>query len=249
VAVHGYRVAVVTGASRGIGAAIVRALVPLGIEVHAVARSKEKLDRLAAETGCLPHALDLTDRAALHDLFGRLEADILVNNLGAVTTLKPTHEADPADLDAMIELNLATACQALRGALPGMIARDRGHVFLLGSIAGVHILPGLPVYGATKAAIHSLTHGLRLELVGKRIRVTEILPGRVETDIYVEAYGGDRAAAYERLFDRYESLQPEDVANGLVYALTAPPHVNVSHLEIVPTMQALGGNQFPATRG
>ena len=248
-AVNGYRTAVVTGASRGIGEAIVRALAPLGLEVHAVARSRDKLDRLAAETGCTPHALDLTDRAALHDFFHGLEIDVLVNNLGAVTTLKPTHEADPADLDAMIELNLSTAFQALRAALPGMIARDRGHVFLLGSVAGVHTLPGLPVYGATKAAIHSLTHGLRLELVGKRIRVTEILPGRVQTDIYVDAFGGDRAGAYGRLYDNYESLLPEDIAAGLVYALTAPPHVNVSHLEIVPTMQALGGNQFPPTKG
>ena len=248
-AVNGYRTAVVTGASRGIGEAIVRAIVPLGLQVYAVARSAEKLERLAGETGCIPLVLDLTDRAALHAALGQLDADVLVNNLGALTTAKTTFEADAADLDAMIELNLSTSLQALRAVLPGMVARDRGHVFMLGSVAGVHTLPGLPIYGATKAAIHALTHGLRLELVGKRIRVTEILPGRVETEIYVPAAGGDREAVFQRLYDRHESLQPEDIAAGVVYALSAPSHVNVSHLEIVPTLQALGGNQFPATKG
>ncbi len=243
---HGYRTALVTGASRGIGAAIVRALTARGdLEVHAAARSRARLEALATETGCVPHAVDLGDRTALDALFADLAVDVLVNNVGAVTSIAPTAEIEPEKLDGMVALNLNVPLQVLRRALPGMIARGRGHVFFISSTAAIHTQPGLPLYGACKAALHAMTHSLRLELAGRPIRVTEILPGRVETDIYVDAFGGDRAATRQALYDGRTPLQPEDVAAAVRYALDAPPHVNVSHLELVPVMQAYGGMTFP----
>ena len=246
---HGYRIALVTGASRGIGAAIVRALATRDLEVHAVARSRAALQDLARETGCVSHVADLTDPAALDALFADLPVDVLVNNLGAVTSLRPMAEIAPDELDGMIDLNLRVTLQVLRRALPGMIARGRGHVFFMTSAAAVHTQPGLPLYGACKAALHAMTAGLRLELAGRAIRVTEILPGRVETDIYVGAMGGDRAAAREALYAGRQALRPEDVAAAVCYALDAPPHVNVSGLELVPTLQVFGGMVFPETGG
>ena len=241
----GYRTAWVTGASRGIGAAIVRALAPLGLEVHAVARSADALAALAAETGCIPHACDLTDAAAREALLGGAEIDVLVNNLGAVTTVAPTQAMAADALDAMLDVNLRTALHAIRLVLPGMVARNRGHIVTITSTAAVHTQPGLPLYGAIKAALHALAPGLRLELAGRDIRVTEILPGRVETDILVAAMGGDREEARRRLHEGRSSLKPEDVASAVAYAVSAPPHVNLSHIEITATRQVYGGMMFP----
>lgn len=240
----GYNTALVTGASRGIGAAVVRALGERGLEVHAAARSAEALAALAETTGCIPHALDLTDTAAVEARFGGLPVDVLVNNAGVITATGPLHELTAEQIDGMIDLNLRSVLQLLRVVLPGMIARDRGHIVNVGSTAGRYILPGAAVYGATKAAVHALSNVLRLDLVGRRVRVTVVAPGRVETDIYLQATGGDRAAMRDRFYDRYESLDPADIAAAVGGAIEAPERVDVSYVEVLPTMQAVGGFQY-----
>lgn len=236
-----YRTALVTGASRGIGAAIVRALRAEGLEVWAVARSAQRLEALAAETGCWALPLDVTDTAALEAAIGPLAVDVLVVNAGAVRAVAPLHEMGRHELDAMLDLNVKAAFHTVRVVLPGMVARRSGHLFLLSSISAHHAYPAMAVYTASKAAVSMLAQNLRLDLVGTGIRVTELAPGRVETDIYLDAMGGDRAAVRARLYEGFRSLRPEEVARVLVEALRLPPHVDLSRIDIVPTDQAFGG--------
>lgn len=236
-----YRTALVTGASRGIGAAVVRALRAEGLEVYAVARSVEALAALAAETGCRPLPLDVTDTAALEAAIGALELDVLVVNAGGVSAVKPLHELGRHELDAMLDLNVKAAFHTVRVALPGMVARRRGHLFLVSSISAHHPYPAMAVYTASKAAVSMLAQNLRLDLVGTGIRVTELNPGRVETDIYLDAMGGDRAAVHERLYRGFRSIRPSEVARVVVDALRLPPHVDLARIDLVPTDQAFGG--------
>lgn len=244
----GYRTALVTGASRGIGAAIVAALRQRGLEVHAAARSSDALQALAQRTGCRPLALDLTDTAALERALAGLEVDVLVNNAGIITAWRPLAEMTREDVDGMVDVNLRSMLHVLRVLLPGMIARDRGHVFNISSIAALYPFPASSVYGATKAAVRSLTNTLRIDLAGRRIRVTEIAPGRVETDIYVDAFGGDRRVTHDKLYARVEASQPEDVAAVLLAALDSPARTDVTFIEVMPTAQTVGGGRIVETR-
>jgi len=238
-----YRTAVVTGASRGIGAATVRRLRQDGLAVHAVARSGGALKALAEETGCTPLALDIADRAAVLAAFGAIEADVLVNNASPLVRSTPAWEASPEDIDALVNVNMRGVLNGLAATVPGMKARGLGHIVNLGSMAGTWIFPGMPVYAMTKAAIHSLSHTLRLDLHGSGVRVSCIAPGRVETGAHL-ALLADRAEGRRRFYDGFDSLLAEDIAEAIAFVLSAPQRMDVSYMEIVPTDQSYGGSQF-----
>ena len=178
-----YRTALVTGASSGIGAAVVERFRREGLEVHAVARSREPLDRLADQTGCIPHVMDVSNRAEVSRLTEAVQFDILVNNAG-VDRPKKFLESDPEDIDLLIDVNTRAVLHLCRLIVPGMVARDRGHVINITSIAGAYNFGGNSIYHATKAAVSMLSRQLRIDAFGRRVRVTEICPGRVETDIF-----------------------------------------------------------------
>lgn len=237
-----YRTALVTGASAGIGAAVVRVLRERGLEVHAVARRRERLDALARETGCRAEVLDLRDTGAVRALGAAREWDVVVNNAGVILGFEPLHEALPEDIDAAVDTNVRAVYHLLHAALPGMIARRRGHVVNVGSMAGLYALRST-VYGGTKAAVHLLSQNLRIELQGTGVRSTEICPGRVRTDLYDVAIHD--AGELEKIKDsRIRELEPGDVAAATVYALDTPWHVNVNRIEIQPLEQTYGGSQF-----
>src|SRR4051794_35756615 len=238
-----YRTAVVTGASRGIGAATVRLLRQRGLAVHAVARSAEPLQALASETGCVPLVLDIADRQAVLAALGTLDADVLINNASPPVRSTPSWEAAPEDIDALVDVNIRGVLNCLAAVVPGMKARGRGHIVNLGSMAGTWIFPGMPVYAMTKAAVHSLSHTLRLDLHGSGIRVSEIAPGRVETGAHL-ALMEDREEGRRRFYEGYESLIGEDIAQAIAFVLSAPQRMDVSFMEIVPTDQSYGGSQF-----
>src|SRR3954471_2491861 len=238
-----YRTAVVTGASRGIGAATVRLLRQRGLAVHAVARSAEPLQALAGETGCVPLVLDIADRPAVLTALGKLDADVLINNASPPVRSTPSWEASPEDIDALVDVNIRGVLNCLAAVVPGMNARGRGHIVNLGSMAGSWIFPGMPVYAMTKAAVHSLSHTLRLDLHGSGIRVSEIAPGRVETGAHL-ALMEDRAEGRRRFYEGYESLLAEDIAEAIAFVLSAPQRMDVSFMEIIPTDQSYGGSQF-----
>ncbi|GAB4061610.1 SDR family oxidoreductase [Uliginosibacterium sediminicola] len=234
-----YKTALVTGASSGIGAAVVERLCAEGLQVHALARSADALDALAKRTGCIPHAIDVTDLAGVTRLMGEVEFDILVNNAGVDrpgSILKSTAE----DIDLILDVNLRAVLQLCRLALPGMVARDRGHIVNISSIAGAYNFGGNSTYHASKAAVHMLSRQLRIDAYGKRVRVTEICPGRVATDIFAHVHG-DSAEIRERFIDGFELPQAADIANAIAFAIAAPIAVNVGLMEIMPTLQVPGG--------
>ena len=238
-----YRTALVTGASSGIGAATVRRLSAEGLEVHAVARDADRLKALSAETGCRVHAVDVSDLDALAALAKATEFDVLVNNAGQSrrgNILDTTAE----DVDALIDVNLRAVLHLTRLVAPDMASRDRGHIVNISSIAGHYTFGGgNTVYHATKAGIHSLSQQLRVDLYGTGVRVTEVSPARVETEVFGRLLG-DHTEAKRRFFDDYDALQPEDIANSIAFAVGSPARMNVAFMEVLPTQQVVGGLNF-----
>jgi NADP-dependent 3-hydroxy acid dehydrogenase YdfG len=234
-----YKTALVTGASSGIGAAVVERFRREGLEVHAVARGAEALAELAKRTGCTVHAMDVTDTAGLARLAGEIEFDILVNNAG-VDRPKSFLNAEDGDIDLLIDVNLRAVLHLCRLIVPGMVARDRGHVVNISSIAGAYNFGGNSTYHATKAAVSMLSRQLRIDAFGRRVRVTEICPGRVATDIFAHVHG-DSPEIRERFIDGFELPEAADIADAIAFAVAAPVAVNVGHMEITPTLQVPGG--------
>lgn len=236
-----YRTALVTGASGGIGAAVVERLCREGLQVHALARSAPALDSLSERTGCVPHVIDVTDRAALATLAAEVPFDVLVNNAGVDRPRKFLDAVDD-DIDVLVDVNLRAVLHLCRLVVPGMVARDRGHVVNISSIAGAYNFNGNSTYHATKAAVSMLSRQLRIDAFGRRVRVTEICPGRVATDIFAHVHG-DSADTYERFIRGFELPQAADIAEAIAFAIAAPVAVNVGHIEITPTLQVPGGLQ------
>ena len=236
-----YRTALVTGASGGIGAAVVERLCAEGLQVHALARNAQALETLARRTGCIVHVLDVTDLAGITQLTRQVPFDVLVNNAG-VDRPKSFLNADAQDIELLVDVNLRAVLHLCRLVVPGMVARDRGHVINISSIAGAYNFNGNSTYHATKAAVSMLSRQLRIDAFGKRVRVTEICPGRVATDIFTHVHG-DSPATRERFIDGFELPQAADIANAIAFAIAAPVAVNIGHIEITPTLQVPGGLQ------
>jgi NADP-dependent 3-hydroxy acid dehydrogenase YdfG len=236
-----YQTALVTGASSGIGAAVVERLSSEGLQVHALARNAKSLAALAERTGCIAHAIDVTDLAGITRLTQQVPFDVLVNNAG-VDRPKSFLNADAEDIDLLVDVNLRAVLHLCRLVVPGMVARDRGHVINISSIAGAYNFGGNSTYHATKAAVSMLSRQLRIDAFGKRVRVTEICPGRVATDIFAHVHG-DSADTYERFVKGFELPQAADIANAIAFAIAAPVAVNIGHMEITPTLQVPGGLQ------
>ena len=241
-----YSTALVTGASTGMGRATVHKLTEHGLTVHAVARDRERLSALAEETGAIPHPLDLSDTAAVEAEIGSLDIDVLVNNAG-VSRQGNVLSSTRQDLDDMVDVNVRAVLQLIRMFLPGMVDRDCGHIVNISSIAGLYNFYGHTAYHATKAAVHQISRQIRNDTVGKRIRVTEIAPGRVETEIFGRNLGGTPEAmeeAWQTFYEGYESLTTEDIVSAIDFALAAPRRANVGLIEVMPTFQVPGGLTF-----
>ena len=237
--------ALVTGATAGFGAAITRRMAADGWRVVAAGRRQDRLDALAAALGdvVLPWRLDVTDREAAAALPGALpdgwrEIDLLVNNAGLAIGLGPAQEADLAGWDQMVATNITGVLHVTRALLPGMVARDRGHVVNLGSIAATYPYPGGHVYGATKAFIKQFTLNLKADLVGTRVRVTDIEPGLCGgTEFSTVRFGGDQARA-DAVYKGTQPITADDIAEAVAWVVGLPGHVNVNRIEIMPTCQA-----------
>ncbi|MEE9413918.1 MAG: SDR family oxidoreductase [Acidimicrobiales bacterium] len=234
--------ALVTGASSGIGAATVRALRERGVVVHAAARRADRLAALAQDTGCVAQTLDVRDREAVAALCDEFRFDIVVNNAGLGRGMGSLWTADLDDIERTIDTNLTSVIHLLRAVLPGMVERGKGHIVNMSSVLALYAGPAA-LYGATKGAMHKLSQDLRHELQGTGIRVSEINPGRVDTEFYDVAYD-DPARRAEVTNTGCEVIASADVADAVVYVLDAPWRVNVGLLEIMPTEQTYGGAQF-----
>ena len=232
------KTALVTGASSGIGRATARALAAEGAHVLLAARRRERLEALAAE---LPSSevleLDVRDAAAVEAALGGREVDVAVVNAGLALGTDKLHTGDPADWSVVIDTNVKGLLHVIRAVTPGMVARRRGDVVLLGSVAGRYVYPGGNVYCATKHAVRAVYQGLRLDLEGHGLRFSTVDPGLVETEFSEVRFKGDRERA-KTVYQGFDALRPDDVADAIRYIVTRPPHVNVGELVIWPTAQA-----------
>lgn len=237
----------ITGASSGIGAAAARRFAKDGARLVLAARRTDRLEALARELAVPAHVvtLDVRDRAAVEAAVGALPeafapVTVLVNSAGGALGLEPAPSADLDDWDAMVDANCKGLMYVTRALLPGMVARDRGHIINLGSVAGTYPYPGGNVYGATKAFVEQLSLNLRADLAGKRVRVTNIEPGAVETEFSLVRFKGDAEKA-SAVYKGFPPLTADDVAEAVHWCASLPPHVNVNRLELMSVMQSFAG--------
>ena len=234
----------VTGASSGFGAAVTRRFAAAGARVVAAARRADRLKDLAAELGprLLPVTLDVRDRTAVNDTVAALPpdfaaVDVLVNNAGLALGLGPAQEADLDEWDQMIDTNCKGLVYCTRAILPGMVARRRGHVINLGSVAGTYPYPGGNVYGGTKAFVHQFSLDLRSDVHGTGVRVTCVEPGMADTEFSTVRFSGDQSKA-DAVYAGMQPMTADDIAESIYWAATMPQHVNVNVIELMATAQS-----------
>ncbi len=238
----------VTGATAGFGRVIAQRFAATGARIIAAGRREDRLATLRAELGegrVLPLTLDVRDRAAVAAAIAGLpaewaEIDICVNNAGLALGLSGAQDADLDDWDAMVDTNIKGLMYVTRAVLPGMVARNRGHIINIGSTAGEFPYPGGNVYGASKAFVRHFSLNLRADLWGTKIRVTDIEPGLVGgTEFSNVRFHGDDTKA-EGIYAGAEPLTPEDVAESVHWVATLPARVNINTLQMMPVGQAFG---------
>jgi 3-hydroxy acid dehydrogenase/malonic semialdehyde reductase len=234
----------VTGASSGFGAAVARRFAADGARVIVAARRTDRFEDLAAEFGpqVLPLELDVRDRARVATAVERLPeefsaVDVLVNNAGLALGLGPAQDADLDDWDQMIDTNCKGLVYCTRAILPGMVARGRGHVINLGSVAGSYPYPGGNVYGGTKAFVRQFSLNLRSDLHGTGVRVTCVEPGMADTEFSLVRFGGDKAKA-DNVYAGMQPMTADDIAEAIHWAACLPGHVNVNVIELMATAQS-----------
>lgn len=231
-------IAVVTGASSGIGAAAARQLAQAGYRVVLGARRLDRLEEVAESLDAECHVLDVTDTQSVQSFCDRVpQVNVLVNNAGGALGLATVAEADEEHWRTMYDTNVLGLMRMTRALLPALEKSGAGHVVNIGSIAGVEVYPGGAGYTAVKHAVRAVSETLRLELLGKPIRVTEIAPGLVETEFSLVRFDGNA----ERARKPYQGMTPltaDDIADAIVWAVSRPAHVNIDFLVIRPLDQA-----------
>ncbi|MEW5729287.1 MAG: SDR family NAD(P)-dependent oxidoreductase [Pseudomonadota bacterium] len=243
------RTVFVTGATAGFGVAIARRYAAAGARLVLCGRRAERLAAVKAELSSVPvHTitLDVRDRAAVAEAVDCLPAefaavDVLVNNAGLALGLDGAQEADLDDWDQMVDTNVKGLMYVTRAVLPGMVARDRGHIVNLSSIAGTYPYAGGNAYGATKAAVTQFSLNLLTDLVRTRVRVTNIEPGLCGgSEFSLVRFHGDADKA-AKVYENTDALTSEDVAEAVFWATALPAHVNINRIEMMPVTQAPGG--------
>lgn len=240
------KTAFITGATSGFGAACARRFAENGWRLILCGRRLDRLDTLRDQLAAMVpvHAfpLDVRDEtavntavAALSDGFGAV--DLLINNAGLALGLEPAHRCDMQDWQTMIDTNIKGLLYCTRALLPGMVERNRGHIVNIGSVAGNYPYPGGNVYGGTKAFVKQFSRNLRADLLGTRVRVTNVEPGMAESEFSLVRFKGDDGKAAQ-VYQNVRPLQPEDVADTVFWAATRPEHVNINSVELMPVCQA-----------
>lgn len=246
--------AIITGATSGIGQATAYKLAEIGYGLILTGRRKDRLVNLGEEltkkynvqvrTLCF----DVRNFQETEQAFNSLDAswkkvDVLINNAGLALGLSPIHEGDISDWDTMIDTNIKGLLYVTRVVSPWMVTQKSGHIINLSSIAGKNVYKDGNVYCATKHAVTALNQAMRLDLLEHQIKVTLVCPGAVNTEFSTVRFHGDVDRA-DKVYDGFQPLQAEDIANAIAYALTAPAHVDVQDILVMPTAQADGATFY-----
>lgn len=237
----------VTGATSGFGAAIVRRFAKDGATIIGTGRRSDRLDRLKAEIGSkfLPLAFDVSKRKEVEKAMATLpeefaSVDVLVNNAGLALGLEPSQNANVDDWDTMVDTNVKGVLYCTRAVLPGMVRRNRGHIITVGSTAAEWPYPGGNAYGATKAFVHQFALNLRADLLGTAVRVTDVQPGMAGgTEFSETRFKGDAKLA-QAVYEGTKPLTADDVADAIHWVATRPAHVNINTIQLMPVSQAFG---------
>ncbi|GAB4049369.1 SDR family NAD(P)-dependent oxidoreductase [Spirosoma litoris] len=240
------RIALITGATSGIGRATAEAFADLDFRLILCGRRQERLDelqeRLSQQTAVTTLNFDVRNWLEVDDAIRSLPEewqaiDILVNSAGNAHGLSPIQDGSPEDWDMMIDGNVQGLLYVSKAVMPGMVERQRGHIVNLSSVAGKETYANGAVYCASKAAVEALSAGMRLDLTQHGIKVTNIAPGAVETEFSVVRFKGDAERA-AKVYAGFTPLTPEDIADTIVYAVTAPAHVTIADMTILAGAQA-----------
>ncbi|MEE4244334.1 MAG: SDR family oxidoreductase [Kangiellaceae bacterium] len=236
----------ITGASSGFGEACAHHFANQGANLIICARRTNRItalaEKLSEQVNVLAETLDVTDQDAVFTFINQLpddwsSIDVLVNNAGLALGLDSADKASLKDWDTMIDTNIKGLNYMTRAVLPGMVERNHGHIINIGSIAGSYAYPGGNAYGATKAYVQQFSRNLRADLIGKKIRVTNIEPGLSETEFSVVRFHGDIDKA-KNVYNDLSPLYADDIARSVVWASNQPEHVNINSIEVMPTCQA-----------
>jgi 3-hydroxy acid dehydrogenase / malonic semialdehyde reductase len=242
------RIALISGASAGIGEATA---IRFAKEDYSVIISGRRVDRIEAladtirkeyHVEALPLVFDIRSREETENALNGIpenwkRIDVLVNNAGLALGLDKVQEGDPADWDQMIDTNVKGLLYLSRIVIPWMVEKGEGHVINIGSIAGKEVYPKGNIYSATKHAVDAITKGMRIDLLGTGVRVTQVAPGAVETEFSIVRFKGDEDRA-AKVYQGYDPLRPEDIADVAYYVTTLPKRVNINDILIMPTAQA-----------
>lgn len=227
----------VTGATSGFGEAIAKRYIKEGHQVIAAGRRKDRLEKLAETTGCMTEILDVTDKKAVFEVFAKhTDIDVLVNNAGLALGLQPAHETDIEDWEKMVDTNIKGVMYCTRAALPAMVKRNKGHIINIGSIAGSWPYPGGNVYGSTKAFVQQFARNIRNDILGTKVRSTNIEPGMADTEFSTVRFKGDKEKA-DKVYEGTQALTAEDIAETVYWCSTLPEHVNINTMEVMSVYQ------------
>ena len=237
----------ITGATSGIGRATALLFAEKGMNLIITGRREDRLLSLKKEletknVRVLTLCFDVRDETSVKETLGKLpaawrEIDILINNAGLAAGLGAVQNGDTDDWDQMIDTNVKGLLYVTRAIAPGMVERNAGHIINIGSIAGKEVYPNGNVYCATKHAVDALTKGMRIDLLPHNIKVTQICPGAVETEFSLVRFHGDQARA-DKVYEGYENLLAEDIADCIWFVVSRPSHVNINDMVVMPTAQA-----------
>ncbi len=240
------RIALITGATSGIGKATAEAFANAGIDLILCGRRREVLDELkeyfSEKVQVITLSFDVRNQADVANAIESLpeewkNIDILVNNAGNAHGLEPIQDGSVADWDAMIDGNVKGLLYVSKAVMPIMVAREKGHIINLSSVAGKYTYPNGAVYCASKSAVEAISEGMRHDLTKYGIKITNIAPGAVETDFSLVRFKGDTERA-KKVYEGFDPIQPEDVADAILYAINTPDRVTIADIVLYAKAQA-----------
>ena len=233
-----YKTALITGAASGIGYSILKKLSNYKFKIYALDKNKIKLKKVCNETGAYPIDLDIANTDALYSKLSKLNIDILVSNAGIANGIEGLLKSSKNDILKSTKVNYESILHIIKILVPKMVKKRNGHIFLIGSIAGLYPTDSA-IYSSQKTAIHKIAQSLRIELSGSRVKLTEISPGRTKTSFGNNVFSTSKMK--KKFMSGFQVLDPDDISNALLFALNTKWKTNVSLIEISPTEQSPGG--------